>query len=86
MSEAFKDELTNESDVLKTCDMGGSLYVETFPSLLSTPETFPSCSHSSQAAGQQAVSSSAVGGDGAQRSLTRGNHREKGFASEQCLS
>lgn len=35
MSEAFKDELTNESDVLKTCDMGGSLYVERFPSPLS---------------------------------------------------
>lgn len=44
MLEAFKDELTNESDVLKTCDMGGSLYVERFPSHLSTPETFPSCS------------------------------------------
>lgn len=37
MSEAFKDE----SDALKTCDSGSSLYVERFPSLfLSTPETF----------------------------------------------
>lgn len=75
MPEAFKDKF----DVLKTCDTGSSLYVERFPSLfLSTPETFLTCCHSLQAAGQQAGSSSAAGVM-EQRRLTRGSHGGKDF-------
>lgn len=77
----------DESDVLKTCDTEGSLCVERFPSLLhSTPETFLACSHSLQAAGQQAINSLAAGvmeHRGAwPDAATEGS---ASFTSEQCL-